>query len=303
MYLIVANHLIVVYNVIRIAPPHEVIFVDKEILTMEDAAEFFGVSIKTFIKILKEEKVPGRKIGREWRFSRQALIEWLAAGDSQAYSASEGETREFFDEVAPQWSEISKNYYDESIKNKLLELQILKKPMILMDLGAGDGYIARFAAKFVKKVLAVDISGAMLKELQKKARIEGLKNIETIESDGREVPVPDGSADLICSNMYLHHIEEPESAIREIYRILQPEGIVFLADFCEHHDAKLKEKMHDNWSGFAVPVITEWFKRVGFTHIKIQELTPVPLRDDPDSGEPKTIFILEAQKHFNNSQL
>ncbi len=40
------------------------IFLDKEILTMEDAAEFFGVSVKTFIKLLKEEKVPGRKIGR-----------------------------------------------------------------------------------------------------------------------------------------------------------------------------------------------------------------------------------------------
>ena len=55
-------------------------WVDKEILNMEEAAELFNVSVKTFIKLLKEEKVPGRKIGREWRFSRSALVNWLSSG-------------------------------------------------------------------------------------------------------------------------------------------------------------------------------------------------------------------------------
>ena len=68
---------------------------DKEILNMEEAAELFNVSIKTFIKLLKEEKVPARKIGREWRFSRQALIQWLSAGDSQQYSSSESDPKSF----------------------------------------------------------------------------------------------------------------------------------------------------------------------------------------------------------------
>lgn len=272
---------------------------DKEILTMEDAAEFFGVSVKTFIKLLKEEKVPGRKIGREWRFSRQALIAWLAAGDSQAYSASEAletETKEFFNEVASDWEELSRNYYDESIRNQLAELHLFQPRMTLMDLGTGNGYLARFAAPFVKKVLAVDISAEMLKELRKRARLEGLKNIETIESDGREVPVPDGCADLICANMYLHHIEEPEPAIGEIYRLLKPKGAVFLADFLEHHDAALKENMHDIWPGFALPVIEEWFKRAGFTHIKTREIVPAPLGDNQESRARKPVFILTARK-------
>jgi predicted HTH domain antitoxin len=33
---------------------------EKEILNMEEAANLFGVSIKTFIKLLKEENVPAR---------------------------------------------------------------------------------------------------------------------------------------------------------------------------------------------------------------------------------------------------
>lgn len=58
---------------------------DNDILNIEQATEFLGVSEKTLIKLLREEHIPARKIGREWRFSRQALIQWLAAGDSIQY--------------------------------------------------------------------------------------------------------------------------------------------------------------------------------------------------------------------------
>lgn len=56
-----------------------------DILNLEQAVEFLGVSEKTLIKLLREESVPARKLGREWRFSRDALIRWLAAGNSTDY--------------------------------------------------------------------------------------------------------------------------------------------------------------------------------------------------------------------------
>jgi len=52
----------------------------KEILTIDEACALLGVSAKTFAKILREEDIPGRKIGREWKFSRQALIDWVGSG-------------------------------------------------------------------------------------------------------------------------------------------------------------------------------------------------------------------------------
>jgi excisionase family DNA binding protein len=246
---------------------------DKEILTMEEAAELFGVSVKTFIKLLKEEKVPARKIGREWRFSRRALIEWLSAGNSQEYSASEGEAREFFNDVAPQWEQLRSNYYDESICEKLIGLDILKEGMVVADLGAGDGYISREISRLVKKVTAIDISGEMLKELRKKSREAGIKNIETVESNGMDVPFPDSSFDVVCASMYLHHIEEPIVAVKEMYRILRPGGKVFLADFREHSDSDLKEKMHDLWQGFKEDEIKSWFDKSGFKDINIDTVS------------------------------
>lgn len=58
---------------------------DESILNVEQAVEFLGISEKTLIKLLREEHLPARKIGREWRFSKSALTEWLAGGDSLNY--------------------------------------------------------------------------------------------------------------------------------------------------------------------------------------------------------------------------
>jgi len=65
----------------------------KEVLTIEEAAELLGVSVKTFNKVLHSENIPGRKIGREWKFSRQALIDWIGAGRSDDFYREPREIR------------------------------------------------------------------------------------------------------------------------------------------------------------------------------------------------------------------
>lgn len=57
----------------------------KEILNIEEASAFLSVSTKTFQKVLREGDMPGRKIGREWKFWRQALAEWVGRGRSRDF--------------------------------------------------------------------------------------------------------------------------------------------------------------------------------------------------------------------------
>ncbi|MEW6072887.1 MAG: helix-turn-helix domain-containing protein [Planctomycetota bacterium] len=73
---------------------------DREILTIDEAAALLGVSIKTFNKVLHTQSIPARKIGREWKFSRQALIEWIGSGRSDDFY-HEGSAPESDDEPAP----------------------------------------------------------------------------------------------------------------------------------------------------------------------------------------------------------
>jgi len=263
---------------------------EKEILNMEEAADLFNVSIKTFIKLLKEEKVPARKIGREWRFSRQALILWLSSGDSQQYSSSDSDTREFFDRVAPEWDTLRSGIYDEEVIGKLFESGILGKDLTVLDLGSGDGYLARAISPRTGFVIAVDLSGAMLSELSKKASAEGLTNIRTILADGCDMPLPDSSVDIVCANMFLHHIEEPAAAVREIFRVLKPGGRVFLADLNEHSNREFKEKMHDAWQGFNRHDISEWFSRSGFVIERFEIMQKKTKKADDG------IFVMLAEK-------
>jgi excisionase family DNA binding protein len=63
---------------------------EREILNIDEAAELLGVSVKTFNKVLHSEDLPARKIGREWKFSRQALIEWVGSGRSSLFYRESG---------------------------------------------------------------------------------------------------------------------------------------------------------------------------------------------------------------------
>jgi excisionase family DNA binding protein len=57
----------------------------REILNIEEAAALVGVSVKTFNRVLHTENIPARKIGREWKFSRRALIDWVGRGRSAEF--------------------------------------------------------------------------------------------------------------------------------------------------------------------------------------------------------------------------
>jgi excisionase family DNA binding protein len=55
---------------------------DEQILDSEAAAELLQVSTKTLLRLAREGEVPGRKVGRSWRFERSDLIAWLRAGQA-----------------------------------------------------------------------------------------------------------------------------------------------------------------------------------------------------------------------------
>jgi excisionase family DNA binding protein len=65
--------------------PPEAGITNREVLDFDSAAAFLGVSTKTFAKVLRTEGLPGRKVGREWKFSKQALLNWLACGNTRDY--------------------------------------------------------------------------------------------------------------------------------------------------------------------------------------------------------------------------
>ncbi len=53
--------------------PHD----PPEVLSAEQAAQFLQIEEKLVIELAEKGSLPGRKLGKQWRFSRAALVEWL----------------------------------------------------------------------------------------------------------------------------------------------------------------------------------------------------------------------------------
>lgn len=85
---------------------------DNDILNLEQACDFLGVGERTLIKLLREEHIPARKIGREWRFSRSALMEWIGSGDSYEYANKE-ELYEVVKDISGNYDVMLDNIFDE----------------------------------------------------------------------------------------------------------------------------------------------------------------------------------------------
>ncbi|MDO7786111.1 helix-turn-helix domain-containing protein [Desulforamulus aquiferis] len=54
-----------------------------DVLDTMQAAELLKISRVTLLKLAQEGKLPGQKVGRQWRFSREALIKWLESGQAK----------------------------------------------------------------------------------------------------------------------------------------------------------------------------------------------------------------------------
>ncbi|MCF7802889.1 MAG: helix-turn-helix domain-containing protein [Candidatus Marinimicrobia bacterium] len=57
---------------------------DNEILDIEAAAEFLGIKKRTMYKLVKDGEIPAAKIGGQWRFYREQLLELFKAPKSEA---------------------------------------------------------------------------------------------------------------------------------------------------------------------------------------------------------------------------
>ena len=70
-----------------------VVMVDDEVLTADEAAALLKVSAQTVLKESREGRLPGIKVGREWRYSRLALLRHLGqyVGERDAGDSTDGD--------------------------------------------------------------------------------------------------------------------------------------------------------------------------------------------------------------------
>jgi ubiquinone/menaquinone biosynthesis C-methylase UbiE len=122
--------------------------------------------------------------------------------------------------------------FDPTDEVALLRELGLDKTHTLVDMGAGTGVLALAAAKVCRRVVAVDVSSAMLAVARDEADRRGVTNVELVQQGFLTYQHQGEPADFVYSRNALHHLPDfwKAIALERITAVLRPGGILRVHD-------------------------------------------------------------------------
>ena len=168
-------------------------------------------------------------------------------------------------------------------------LGLLLPPVDAADLGCGEGYLTIEAARWARRVIAVDRSDEVLDRARRLASRRKLRNITWKRGDLERLPIRDESIDIALLSQTLHHVERPSAALAEAWRILRPGGRLLVLDLREHDERWVTSKLGDRWLGFKDDVLRELLASAGFVDVIVRVGARRP-------GDPFTVLIASGTK-------
>ncbi|HEY6490112.1 MAG TPA: metalloregulator ArsR/SmtB family transcription factor [Terracidiphilus sp.] len=197
--------------------------------------------------------------------------------------------RAFFDNMA---GRLGKDYVPgKSWKSMADAFLRLLPPMVIADLGSGDGGSAVLLSQNAVRVLGVDSSEKMLAVARDRVERTAIPNIEFRLGEMEEIPIDDASVDLAFFSQSLHHAAHPERALREAFRILRPAGRVLVLDLARHRFEEARELYADEWLGFSEAEIESMLTAAGFRSVQASIVDK-----DPDAPQFQTLLAV-GTKH------
>ena len=97
---------------------------------------------------------------------------------------------------------------------------------VVLDIACGEGYGSAMLAGVGSRVIGVDISEEAVAHARSKYANE---NLEFLEGRADEIPLPEGSVDLVVSFETIEHHDKHAEMIAEIHRVLRPEGLLIIS--------------------------------------------------------------------------
>jgi ubiquinone/menaquinone biosynthesis C-methylase UbiE len=173
--------------------------------------------------------------------------------------------RAYFDELAGRFG---RQYVPgRSWKGLAETLLLLVPPLVIADLGAGEGTISQLLARRAREVIAVDNAERMVSFGSDLARKHGLRNLHYRKGDLESLPIEDHAVDVAFFSQSLHHAQKPERALAEAFRILRPGGRVIVLDLVRHSCEEARELYADLWLGFKEVEMRRMLRRTGFKNV------------------------------------
>jgi SAM-dependent methyltransferase len=214
--------------------------------------------------------------------SIEARALWLAVRAQAGDLSNEDQTRlaavlaerrldsqAFFGRHAGEWDQVRARLFGAGFTVQSL-LRLLPRRWTVADLGCGTGNVAELLAPCVAQVVAVDTSEAMLSAAKK--RLAAYDNVTFVEGTLDKLPLKPGAVDAAVCMLVMHHLEEPAAAIKEMRRVLRPEGAALVVDMVEHSRSEFRTTMGHRHLGFSQDGMMRMFREAGFRDVDVKLL-------------------------------
>ena len=240
--------------------------------------------------------------GELWRLARRQLDGTPAAEEDSRRLASvlaerRTRSREFFDSADGQWDRLR----DELFGNRFYLFGLaglLDDGWVVGDLGCGTGPLSEALAPFVRSVISVDGSAAMVAAAQR--RLDRFTNVDVRRGELEALPIEDDTLDAATLILVLHHLSDPGAVLREVARVLRPGGRLLIVDMLPHDRDEYMQEMGHVWMGFSDEQIAGYFAGAKFRAGPFH-----PLGAEPAAKGP-TLFAatatLETDLHEPNDR-
>jgi len=126
---------------------------------------------------------------------------------------------------------VRRTWYDPET---ILKQAGLRKGIVFVDVGCGDGFFALLAASIVGargKVFAVDSDSAAIDKVERKSSEQQFKNIQTQLGTAEETVFCNHCADILFYSMVLHDFNDPIKVLGNAKKMLKPSGILVNLDW------------------------------------------------------------------------
>jgi SAM-dependent methyltransferase len=142
-----------------------------------------------------------------------------------------------------------------------LAIAELQPGEVVLDLGSGGGIDCFLAARKVGpegRVIGLDMTPDMIKLARRNAKKMGVTNVDFRFGEMEDMPLPDGSVDVIISNCVINLSPDKDVVFREAYRVLRPGGRLSVSDIVV--DGDLPDVIRgqlDAWAGCIAGALDE----------------------------------------------
>jgi ubiquinone/menaquinone biosynthesis C-methylase UbiE/DNA-binding transcriptional ArsR family regulator len=259
----------------------------------------------TFLRLEPGAQENGeRVVDRLWRAFQPELEDLPEHADDLArlrmvLDDRRRDSTNFFDDLAGDWNAIGIDFETGQARQRVVA-NFIPRDLTIADLGCGTGYVAQAFLGLAQRIICVDSSGGMLEEARKRlGATTNSTSVEYRQGELNELPILGDEVDGAVCAMVLHHLENAQAPLAEMFRICRPGGTAVLMELSPHKQTWMHEALGDRHLGIDPDDVAQQFRAAGFVNVSLEILSDryQPRQEQqPDAENPGVpLYLLRGQ--------